>query len=453
VRRPLAAALLASAWAACSGSGDVCGEDQAKAEILAIAEDWYLYPDLLPAVPLPDLSGQDPQAFLDGLTATARAQGEDRGWSYLMADAQFQQFYSQGQAIGFGFSLLEEGAPPTAQVLVKQIFAGSAAAAAGFARGDQILAAGPDPASLTLVAGLTGDQASALISAGGEAGVSRSFRVLPLGASEPVVRTMTSAAYDLDPVPSHWEQGSTGYVQLRTFIAPAEDALRAAFADFGSQGVKDVVVDLRYNGGGLLDTAEVLADLLAGKGLAEQKMYDQDYNSAHAAQDGHRPFAPDSSGAGGSFERIAFVTTAASASASELVPNAIDAYRTASTLAYVGATTYGKPVGQIIFPLAGCDTELFLVAFRLVNAAGNTDYYDGLPDAQSNAGLCAAADDLQHPQDSVEEASTAAAVYFVENGSCPPAAAVGAPELWPPADQLLARTPTTPEEREMPGTF
>jgi len=453
VRRSLAAALLASALAACSGSGRTCSEDQGKADILAIARDWYLYQDLLPAVSLPGPAGLDLQSFLDMLTADARAEGLDRGWSYLLSDAQFQMYFSQAQAIGFGFSLLEQGAPPSAQVLVKQVFQGSAAASAGFVRGDEILAAGPGQGSLTEVANLTTDELNALISAGGVAGVARSFQVLPPGASDPVIRTMVSAAYDVDPVPSHWVRGTTGYVQLRTFVKPAESALRAAFTDFGSQGVKDVVVDVRYNGGGLLDTAEVLADLLAGKGLAGQKMYDLDYNANHADQDEHRPFAVDSSGVGGSFDRIAFVTTGASASASELVPNALDAYGTASTLAFVGATTYGKPVGQVVFPLSACGSELFLISFRMVNNAGNADYFAGLPDATSNAGLCAAADDLGHPQDSVEEASTAAALYFVEHGACPPAAAVRARAARPRVDQLLARIPGRPEERDMPGTF
>ena len=453
MRRPLAAALLASALVACSGSGSTCDEGQGKADILAIAQDWYLYQDLLPAVSLPDYAGLDPQSFLDVLTADARAEGFDRGWSYLMSDAQYQMYFSQAQAIGFGFSLLEQGSPPSAQVLVKQVFAGSAAASAGFARGDEILAAGPDPGSLAEVASLTTDEVNALISAGGLAGVARAFQVLPRGASDPVIRTMVSTAYDVDPVPSHWVQGTTGYVQLRTFVEPAESALRAAFTDFGSQGVKDVVVDVRYNGGGLLETAEVLADLLAGKGLAGQKMYDLDYNAHHAGEDEHHPFAIDPSGAGGSFERVAFVTTGASASASELVPNALDAYGSASTLAFVGATTYGKPVGQIVFPLSGCGSELFLVSFRMVNNAGNADYFAGLPDATSNAGLCAAADDLGHAQDSADEASTAAALYFVEHGTCPPAAAVGARASLPRVDQLLARVPGTPEAQDMPGTF
>jgi hypothetical protein len=261
---------------------------------------------------------------------------------------------------------------------------------------------------------------------------------------------MVSAAYDVDPVPSYWVRGTTGYVQLRTFVAPAEDALRAAFAFFGAQGAKDVVVDLRYNGGGLIDTAAVLADLLAGKDLSGEKMFDLEYDAEHASQDETFAFAEEAGG--GSFERIAFVTTRASASASELVPNALDAYRTGSTLAFVGEGTYGKPVGQVVFPLTGCGTRLFLVSFRLVNAQGNADYFDGLPDSASNGGLCGAADDLTHPQDSIDEASTAAAVYFAEHGACPPAPALKALAARPRVDQLLAPAPR-PEQRDMPGTF
>jgi hypothetical protein len=136
------------------------------------------------------------------------------------------------------------------------------------------------------------------------------------------------------------------------------------------------------------------------------------------------------------------------------VPNALDAYRTASRIAFVGAATYGKPVGQRVDQLGSCDSMLFLVAFRLANAAGNSDYFQGLPDAASNAPLCGAADDLTEPQDSQLEASTWAAIYFAENGKCPtlPPAAARARAPAEAVDQL-AGAARTAVQRDMPGTF
>ena len=148
---------------------------------------------------------------------------------------------------------------------------------------------------------------------------------------------------------------------------------------------------------------------------------------------------------------VAFITTGTSASASELVPNVLEPYRGPSgppgtALGLVGAKTYGKPVGQRGFRLANCDTVAYVVAFRLQNQQGDGGYYDGLPDAAGkfSGPLCAAEDDLAHAPGTDAEASTAAALTFVETGACPvapaPAAKLGiaaarAPDVYPVAPE------------------
>src|SRR5690606_4025592 len=72
--------------------------------------------------------------------------------------------------------------------------------------------------------------------------------------------------------------------------------------------------------------------------------------------------------------RIAFITTGASASASEMTINSMDPW---TEVAIVGSDTFGKPVGQSAFDQTGCDTRLRLVTFRTVNALERGDYYTG----------------------------------------------------------------------------
>ncbi len=452
MRRALIAPLLV--LLACHGSGSsACTEETRKGDVEADVFSYYLYQQLLPAT-FSGASYPTADAVLNALTLPAQQQGIDRGWSFLMPQDQYIQYFQQAQSVGYGMSLLTTGTAPSLQVFVKQVFAGSAADQALFKRGDRILAAGPDAADLTDVANLTADEVSALLSAGGVAGVGKAVKVQPVDGTPQTTRTMVSAAFDLQPVPSYKVFGTTGYVQLRTFVSAAEAQLRTAFAFFQSQGVQNVVVDLRYNGGGSLDTAVVLADLL-GQGLVGKKMFDLRMNGNHPDLNWSPSFATEA--AGGSFQRVAFITTQGSASASELVPNALDPYL---PIALVGTRTYGKPVGQRVFDLPGCNTFLFLISFRLVNAAGVTDYYTGLPAAPQNGApgtngpLCGAADDLTHAQDSTDEASTAAAVYFAQNGTCPPAPAAAARALAPESsiDQLGA-TARTVLQRDMPGTF
>ena len=457
MRRTLAA--LSLVVLACGKSNTLtCDEEMRKGDVEALAYSYYLYLDLLP----PTFAGSaypSAGAVLNALTLTAQQQGKDRGWSFLMPQAQFIQYFQEAQSVGYGVSLLTTGAAPSLRVFVKQVFAApgaeSAADRVGFRRGDEILAAGPDASSMTAVAGLTPEEVSTLLSAGGATGVSKAVQVQPVDGSAQVVRTMVSAAFGLDPVPSYQVFGTTGYVQLRSFVSAAEDPLRTAFVFFKSQGVQSVVVDLRYNGGGSIDTALVLADLL-GQGLVGKQMFQLQPNGNFAALTASFGSEAD----GGSFQRVAFITTSATASASELVANALDAYPSVVPIAYVGAETYGKPVGQRVFDLPGCSTELFLVSYRLINAAGVTDYYGGLPAAPQNGipgsygPLCGAADDLTHAQDSPDESSTAAAVYFAQNGSCPPApaAAARARAAGGPIDQLGASARTF-AQRDMPGTF
>jgi hypothetical protein len=73
--------------------------------------------------------------------------------------------------------------------------------------------------------------------------------------------------------------------------------------------------------------------------------------------------------------RIAFLTTGATASASEININTMAPW---VEIAIVGEDTFGKPVGQLAFDLQGCEDRLRLVAFRIENARGEGDYYDGL---------------------------------------------------------------------------
>ncbi len=446
-RLRIPALALAAALCGCpDGHDGVCSPSLEKQAVWADAQDWYLYQDLLPATVDPALYAT-PSDLLDAVTAEARAQGKDRYWSFITTQQATQQYYGDGQSVGFGIGLLVRGT----QLFVSQVIPGAAAADAGFARGDEILAIGPDEAHLEPVGAHLSDGTLGALFPPPVAGEARAFQVKTL-AGDTAVRTLTTRVYDLVPVPSHWTSNGIGYVGLRTFIGTAEAPLRAAFETFRSATtpVTGVVVDLRYNGGGLVSIAEVLANLLGG-GLARRKMYDLQLNAGHATQETSTLFAAQAEAIAGL--KVAFITTGASASASELVVNVLDPYLPA---ALVGSRTYGKPVGQYTLDLAPCDDVLFLIAFKLVNSAGHGDYYDGLPDDSPSfqAPLCAAVDDLTHAQDSVLEASTAAALYWLANGTCPTA---------PPAPAaLLARsaavaypaaaTPTL-AQRDIPGLF
>jgi hypothetical protein len=103
------------------------------------------------------------------------------------------------------------------------------------------------------------------------------------------------------------------------------------------------------------------------------------------------------------------ITTPSSASASELVINAL---RPFIPVVVIGDRTYGKPVGQ--YQVDFCDKTLAPVSFSLRNANGEGDFFEGFPPD------CPAADDIEHDLGNAEEASLREALTFAATGACTP---------------------------------
>jgi carboxyl-terminal processing protease len=235
---------------------------------------------------------------------------------------------------------------------------------------------------------------------------------------------LSKALVSIAPVPLvTYAQDSVGndvgYILFNSFISSANEALRFAFDDLATTngGVDRVVIDLRYNGGGLVSVAEVLASLLAGPGRVGEVFNMYRFNSDRAAEyDEAVDFHAESEAI--DFDKIVFITSSGSASASELVINGLKPYFSSLDLALVGAPTYGKPVGQLAFDFCNNDYRLRAVAFKSVNADGDGDYFDGLPVD------CPAEDDLSLPLGNSNEASFAAALEYMGTG-CPMSVAPG----------------------------
>lgn len=444
--------------AGCGGSGDgnrltasdPCGVAAQKDLVFVRTSSEYLFLELLPTGINP-AQFADADDLLDAMTATARAQQKDRFFSFLTSITAEQQFFAGGESIGFGLSS-KTNDPPT-RIFVTQVFAGSAAADAQFVRGDEILQVGESAATLVSVSTLLA-QANGFTNALGptQSGVTRVFEVQPVGGGSPVNRTMTKRAFSLDPVPTvsiipRTGLSPVGYINFRTFVSPADNLLRDAFSQFRAQNVRDVIVDLRYNGGGLVSTAEILASLLAQQAAnTNQLMHRTVFNSRRNPIDVR--FRVEAQ----AIEplKVAFLTTRSSASASELVINSLTPY---ADTAVIGDRSFGKPVGQEAFDLQGCDVRLRLVTFKSVNAVGYGDYFNGLhPDQGFVDAFCAAPDDLAGAQGDPAEDMTGAALQWIDTNVCPPTPVqkfgVAAREAF--SDIPLPRRPS-PEQLYQPG--
>lgn len=400
-----------------SGAGSLptaCGESTRKQFVLAAAREWYLFDDLLPAAVNP-ADFADAGALLDHLTATARAQGKDRYFSYLTTRSAETSLLGEGQFVGFGF---RNRTDPVNRPLVIEVFESSPAAEAGLQRGDEITAVDPGNGFVP-VAQLLADGSTISDALGpAEPGVRRDLRLLRNGVTREV--SLVKRTVTIDPVPDTYgtlvlpQSGTPGvaYLNLRSYISTADPQLSAAFAQFRALGLRDFIIDLRYNGGGLVGTAELVNNLLGGARATTDVQLRLAHNRRKASEDVTRRFSPKPESV--QPVRVAFLTTGATASASEINVNSMSPWL---EVAIVGEDTLGKPVGQYAFDLQGCDDRLRLISFKVVNSLGQGDYYDGLASRVKFA--CAASDTLAEPLGSTTEGMVAAALGWLRTGACP----------------------------------
>jgi C-terminal processing protease CtpA/Prc len=426
----LAVTLLGLGQLGC-GRNDGCTEEQAKGSIVSLFEALYLFNDE-PAQAAKyagfDLAlYPDVAAVLDELRYLPDE--FDRGFSYLTSPAAEERFLANGTYFGFGFMLDDRS---EGELWLRGVFEGSPAAAAGLERGDQILEIdGRSIAELEAGSGV-GEALGP-----SQAGVLRTFLVRPVSGGADRSVALTTGVVAIEAVPLHdifdVDGEAVGYLLFHSFIEPAVPGLIDAFEDFQAAGITRLVIDVRYNGGGLLRLAATINDILGswapdvamgGAGNVGQVQYTVRFNSDNASRDRDETLYADDLAL--TLDTIVFITSDETASASELLINALEPYR---DVYVVGQPTYGKPVGQEARDFCGGQLRLRLVSFELVNADGEGGYFDGLPVD------CEAADDLGAPLGSELEASLATALEVATTGACPaaPMPALAAPALHVPS--------------------
>lgn len=335
-----------------------------------------------------------PQVYLEAV----RRLPNDARFSYVTSAAASNAFYSDSQFIGFGFSSREE---PGA-VVILQVFPDSPAADAGLERGVRVEEI--DGRTVAALAA-TGDLTSAWGPSLEGVTVSIAFRTPDgrLRRATMVKRPVTIPTVSQTRV-LLVDGRRVGYLHFRNFVRPSVAALNEAFSAFAEAGVQELILDLRYNGGGLVEVAQHLASLIGGPLTQGQVFSTSLHNAGNSSLDKTLRF---NTAAGLGLSRLTVIATQATASASELIINGL---RPFMPVAVIGDRTYGKPVGQYLIEF--CDKVLAPVSFRMVNANGDGDYFDGLP------ATCLATDDASRPLSDPAEASLAEALHYVRTGTC-----------------------------------
>ncbi|HEX5340759.1 MAG TPA: S41 family peptidase, partial [Gammaproteobacteria bacterium] len=401
--------LAAGTSQAATGDCSVSGENR---QIQSVMQDWYYW--------YRNLSAADPGSYgnAESFVEALRYQPLDR-FSFVTSQAANQAFYSAGQYVGFGFS---QQLDSNSKLRISDVYPGSPAAGAGILRGDTVLAVNGVAVSTLLAQGT-------LDSAYGDTQVGVKATLQFQHPAGDIHTATLSKAVVTQPNVSRlkvFTDGShtVGYFFFQNFIQPSDAELDQAFAQLKADAVDELVIDDRYNGGGLLSVAQHLGSLIAGSSEVGQPFATLNYNDRHPNYNYTFNFEPETNALG--LNRVVFITTAASASAAELIINALKPYMDVVT---VGSTTFGKPVGENGFDI--CKDVLYPMTFKMTNAAGFGDYFDGF------APTCPAVDDLSHALGDSGESSLATALYYIANGNCGPHAFAAARTL----SEHAAQTP------------
>jgi len=387
-----------------SGAGSDCTTLGQTSYVRDVLVSWYYWYKQLPSA--------DPAAFAspESYLEAVRYRPLDSSYSYITSKAASDAFYSDSQFIGFGLSYKLSG---ELELRITQTFPGSSAAEAGLDRGDYLVSIAGKP-----VADLI--QSGEIATIFGPEQVGYTTEIAWRSADGAVVSATLDKRLVTIPTVSQtavFATGGTsvGYIHFRNFVQPSTAALDTAFQQLRDAGASELVLDLRYNGGGLVSVAQHLAGLIGGEPLVGQVFVQFTHNDKQSARDTAYRFESEPQALG--VKRLVVIATAASASASEAVINGLRPYMGVTV---VGETTYGKPVGQYGFDF--CDKVLYPVAFLVTNARGEADYFDGIP------ADCAAADDLDQPLGDSREAALAEALAVVRTGHCSAQALAARPE-------------------------
>lgn len=383
----------------------IAQEDVVKNAIYTTMKEWYFWNQELPeTVDFSKSTSND--EFLSQITF----QPLDR-FSYLTtAEAFNNSFVGRNAGHGFGFAF-----DATEKLFLTFVFAESPAGKDGWKRGWEI----------TEINGKS--IAEYKTSSGGydfklgtsDPGISNTFTFkLPDGTS--TTRINVKAEYQSNSVlhQNIFQAGGkkVGYWAYQSFKATAglsptrSSEVQSSMEYFQSNAIQELIIDLRYNGGGSVAVAEQICNYLIQASNTNKVMYTNKLNSLKTSLNNSKNFSKIGNL---NLNRIIFITSRGSASASELIINSLNPYM---DLILIGDKTFGKPVGS--FPLSRYNrtlsennVELVPITFATANVEGKAEFFDGFP-ADFSVG-----DSPQFGWGDTNDLRLAAALQYLETGS------------------------------------
>jgi carboxyl-terminal processing protease len=352
--------------------------------------DWYLWFESIPKV---DLSSfKTPDDYINAIRYS-----KDR-WSFTMPLDKLNALLSRGETTGWGAGI---GFDQNNALRILYVYDNSPMGKAGVKRGWQIKSL--NGAAINTMSDAIINQYLNLPALNYTfVKNDRSEVTIQLTKGDVIINSVLYSAI----IESNTKK--IAYFVFSDFLDSSFKELTSIFESYSNSGVKDIIIDLRYNGGGTLNCADTLVALLAGNPHKDKVYNTLTYNNKHV-RNGYQcliGLKPNSI----SVDNLIFITTSETASASELVISGLKPYL---KIKLVGSKTHGKPVGMNVFNDTRDNLAIAPISFKNLNSQGYGDYYDGIPVDYP------VADDRSKEWGDQSDDCLSAAINFISTGTFP----------------------------------
>jgi len=361
--------------------------------LLDYMREWYLWYDSMPDVSAKNFSTQ--QDLLDTLIYKPL----DR-WSNIQKTSEYNYYYTKGIYIGHGIGLRWNSAD---KLKVAFIFDNSDLKSSGVTRGWEVTAINDNSIAPRQVIDTS-------ILGPDKEGVQNSFTFRDLSGTTQTL-TSTKKIIDINSVlysdVIEVAGEKVGYFVFQSFTEASKDELTSLFSGFRNEDIDELIIDLRYNAGGVIDVANYLGNLFFGEVAFKGTFLKFVYNEKKSDRNVDIRFKTEINTI--VIPRVFFITTRSTASASEVLINSLKPYNDRIKMIIVGDTTDGKPVGMIAKQFT--DYTLVPITYYIYNRDNEGQYFNGLPPDFF------VADDLDAAFGSPEEDCLQEVLFYIENGA------------------------------------
>jgi len=381
-----------------------CSVPDANNQLFSLLQEKYLWNTDLP-------ESIDADAYESLSHALYELRDERDRFSFVLT---YEEYEDYANSVFFGYGFGHQVTEDNAGLRILYVFEEGSAAQNGLQRGDIITKVGD-----ALVSNIVAQVNAGTITFSDAFGPNEEGYEVDVTFVKPdntVIETSfvkgsivanTVMAAEVKDVVVDGEDKKVAYMVFDSFKESSKEELNTAFTQFKTDNVDEMILDLRYNGGGLISVANQLSTQIAGDEVEDEIFLSYQFNENQSANNQDVLFSLGQGIEQLNLDKLVVLTTEGSCSASELVINALEPF---IDVTIVGDTTCGKPIGMS--PELVCDHVIYAINFQTVNANDFGDYFDGLP------ADCLVADDVTGNWGDDSDTMLTEGLNYLATGQC-----------------------------------